>query len=129
MPVPILDHLIRKVLIKGVVNNTILILIIGLEPCSESGVSVCMTLKSLLESIPVSIKDNCLLLGEMNCKMQNAGLMILDLKEIKAPVCLIAANIMCIQVVLDLIMSSAKLHSGVVMALIHILVDVLDSFN
>jgi len=53
-----------------------------------------MPLKSLLESIPVGMDDNCLLLGKMDCKMQNTGLMILDFKEVKAPVCLTAANIL-----------------------------------
>ncbi len=129
MPVLVSDHLVRKVLIKGIINDTILMLIIGLEPSSKSGVPVLMLLKSLLKSIPARIENNWLLLGKMNCKMQNAGLMILDLKEIKVLVCLTAANITCIQVVLDLIMSSAKLHSGMIMALIHILVDVFDSFD
>ena len=128
-PIFVPDHLIRKVLIEGVIDDAILMLGIGLEPSSKSGVSVLMLLNSLLESIPVRINDNCLLLGKMNCKTQDTGLMILNLKEVKAPVCLTAANIARIQVVLDLIMSSAKLHGGTIMALVHILEDVLDSFD
>jgi hypothetical protein len=124
------DHLARKVLIEGVVDNAILMKSIGLEPSSESGVPVLMPVKSLLNAdIPVGIKNDCLLLGKMDLKAQNTGQMILDLKEIKAPVCLTAADIACIQVVLDLIMSSAKLHGGAIMALVDILVDILDSFN
>ena len=75
------------------------------------------------------VKDNWLLLGKMDRKVQNTGLMILNLKEIKVSGCLIAANKMRIQIVLDLILSSVKLHSGTIMALVHILVDVLDGFD
>jgi hypothetical protein len=59
--------------------------------------------------------------------VQNTRLMILNFKKVKPPVCLIAANIACIQIELDLILGSAKLHGGFVMALVHILVNVLDS--
>src|ERR1700679_209979 len=65
----------------------------------------------------------------MDCKAQDTGLIVLHLKEVKPPVCLTAANVTRIQVMLDLIMGSAKLHGGTVMALVHILVDVLDSFD
>jgi hypothetical protein len=40
-----------------------------------------------------------------------------------------AADITCIQILLDLISASAKLHSGAIMALVHIFVDVLDSLD
>src|SRR6266852_7501056 len=65
----------------------------------------------------------------MDCKTQNTGLMILDLKEVKVPVCLTAANIACIQVKLDLILGSAKLHGGTIVALVHILVNVFHSLD
>jgi hypothetical protein len=123
------DHLVRKVLIKGIVDDTILMKGIGFEPSSESGIPVLMPLKSVLNSVPINVKDNWLLLGKMDRKAQNTGLMILNLKEIKAPGCLTAANITRIQIVLDLILSSAKLHGGTIMALVHILVDVLDGFD
>ena len=55
--------------------------------------------------------------------------MLLHIKEIQAPKSLTAAHIACIQILLDLIIAGAKLHSGVVMALVHILVDVLDSLD
>jgi len=129
MPSLVPDHLVRKVLIEGIIDDTILMFSIGLKPSSKSGIPVLMPLKSLLKSIPIGIDNNCLLLGKMNCKAQNTGLMILDFKEVKAPVCLTAANITRIQVVFDLIMSSAKLHGGAIMALVHILVDVLDSLD
>src|SRR5882762_8491603 len=123
-------HLVGKVLVEGVVDDTILIASIGLEPSSESGIPILISVKGILESdIPVGIENDCLLLGKMNLKAQNTGIMILDLKKVKAPVGLTAANIACIQVMLDLIMGSAKLHSSAVMALVDILVDVLDCFD
>jgi hypothetical protein len=65
----------------------------------------------------------------MNLKAQNTRIMIPDLKKVKALVGLTAADIVRIQIVLDLIMGSAKLHCGAVMALVDILVDVLDCFD
>jgi hypothetical protein len=123
------DHLVRKVLIEGIVDDTILMKSIGLEPSSKSGVPVLILLKKLLKSIPVRMDDDGLLLGKMNCKAQNTGLMVLNLKEVKAPNCLTGADIACIQVVSDLIMGSAKLHGGAIVALVDILVDVLDGFD
>jgi len=102
---------------------------IGLEPSSKSGIPIFMSLKSLLKSVPNGIKDNCLLLGKMNCKMQDTRLMILNLKKVKMPVCLTGTDIACIQIDLNLILSSAKGHSGTIMSLVHILVDVLACFN
>ena len=124
------DHLVGKVLIEGVVNDTILISSIGLEPSSESGIPILISVKCILDSnIPVGIENNCLLLGKMNLKAQNTGIMILDFKKVEAPVGFTAADIARIQVMLDLIMGSAKLHCGAVMALVDILVDVLDCFD
>jgi hypothetical protein len=44
MPVLIPDHLVGEVLIKGIVNDPILMLSIGFKPPSESGVPVLMPL-------------------------------------------------------------------------------------
>jgi len=123
------DHPVGKVLIQGIVDDTILMKSIGLEPSSESGVSVFMPLKSLLKSVSAGTNDNCLLLRKVYRKTQNARLMVLNLKEVKTPVCLTAANVACIQVKLDLILGSAKLHGGTIMALVHIFEDVLDCFD
>jgi hypothetical protein len=124
------DHLGRKVLIEGIVDNAILMKSIGLKPTSESGIPVCISVKSILETdISVGIENNGLLLGKMNLKAQNTGIMILDLKKVKAPVGLTAADIARIQVMLDLIMGSAKLHCSAVMALVDIFVDILDCFD
>ena len=75
------DHFVRKVLVKSTIDDTILMKSIGFEPSSKSGVPVLMLLKSLLECIPVGMDDNCLLLGKMDCKAQNTGLMILTSKK------------------------------------------------
>src|SRR6266849_4167458 len=123
------DHPVGKVLIQGIVDHPILVSSICLEPPSESGVPVLMSLKSLLKCVSAGVNDNCLLLGKMNCKTQNARLVILDLKEIKAPVCLTAADIAHIQVKLDLILGGPKLHGGTIMALVHILVNVFHSLD
>src|SRR5712672_1936651 len=65
-------HLAGKVLIEGVVNDTILIASIGLKPSSESGIPILISVKYILESdIPVGIENDCLLLGKMNLKAQN----------------------------------------------------------
>ena len=124
------NYLVGKVLIKSVVDDPILMKSIGLEPSSQSGIPVCMLLKSLLKiAIPVRIKDDTLLLGKMNLKTTNPGLMLLDIKKVETPASFIAANIAHIQVQLDLILGSAKLHNGAVMALVNILVDILDHFD
>jgi hypothetical protein len=59
----------------------------------------------------------------------NARLTPMHLKEVETPNGLTARDISSIQVLLDLIGAGAKLHSGAVMALVHILVDVLDRFD
>ena len=55
--------------------------------------------------------------------------MLLHCKHIQMPKSFTAANIACIQILLDLICASAKLHCGAIMALVHILVDVLDGLD
>src|SRR5713101_3372628 len=129
MPILVPDHPVGKVLIQGIVDDTILMKSIGLEPSSKSGVPILMPLKSLLKSVSAGTNDNCLLLRKVYRKMRNARLMILNLKEVKTPVCLTAANVACIQVKLDLILGSAKLHGGMIVALVHIFEDVLDCFD
>src|SRR6266436_7326503 len=62
------DHLVGKVLIEGIVGDAILVKCIGFEPPSKSGVSILMSLESLLKGVPVRVNDNCLLLGKMDCK-------------------------------------------------------------
>src|SRR5713101_2637133 len=129
MRVLVPDHPVGKVLIQGIIDHPILVSSICLEPSSESGVSVLMSLKSLLKCVSAGADNNCLLLGKMNCKTQNARLMVLNLKEVKTPVCLTAADIARIQVKLDLILGSVKLHGGTIVALVHIFEDVLDCFD
>src|SRR6266436_2842750 len=84
------DHLVGKVLIEGIVDDAIPIKSIGFEPPSKSGVPVLMSLKSLLKGVPFRVNDNCLLLRKVDHKTHDTGLMILNLKEVKTPVCLTA---------------------------------------
>ncbi len=65
----------------------------------------------------------------MDLKSQDTGLMILHFKKVETPVCLTTADIMCIQVKLDLILGSPKLHGGTIMAFVDILVNVFDCFD
>ena len=52
-------HLVGKVLVEGVVDDTILIASIGLKPSSESGIPILISVKCILESdIPVGIENN-----------------------------------------------------------------------
>src|SRR6266852_8516740 len=129
MPILVPDHPVGKVLIQGIVDDTILMKSIGLESSSKSDVPILMPLKSLLKSVSAGMNDNCLLLRKVYRKMQNARLIVLNLKEVKTPVCLTAANIACIQVKLNLILGSAKLHGGTIVALVHILVNVFHSLD
>src|SRR5258708_25267563 len=76
-----------------------------------------------------SIENDLVLIRKMDLKSQNTGLMILHFKKVEMAVCLTTADIMCIQVKLDLILGSPKLHSSTIMAFVDILVDVLDCFD
>src|SRR5260370_40722785 len=46
-PILVPDHLVRKVLVKGVVDDAILMKSIVVEPCCECGLPVLMMLKSM----------------------------------------------------------------------------------
>src|SRR5260221_14700948 len=69
------------------------------------------------------------LIRKMDVKTQNTGNMLLHFKKVETPLCLTPADITCIQVKLDLILGSPKLHSSTIMAFVDILVDVLDCFD
>jgi hypothetical protein len=56
-------------------------------------------------------------------------MMLLHGKQIQTPKSLTAAHIACIQIQFDLICAPPKLHGDPVMALVHILVDVLDGLD
>jgi hypothetical protein len=75
------------------------------------------------------IKDSWLEIRKMDLKANHIRDLLLHIKHIELPESLIATDVACIQVLLYLITTSAKLHGGVVMALIHILVDVLDCLD
>jgi hypothetical protein len=65
----------------------------------------------------------------VDLKAYDIGNLLLHVKEIEAPQSLTAADITCIQILLDLILASAKLYGGSIMALVHILIDILDSLE
>jgi hypothetical protein len=122
------DHLGAEVLIEDVTH--VRIKYIGLEPSSECGVPVLIALQSLLASrMSVRIYNNQVLPWKVDLEAQNTELMLLHLKEVKPPAGLTAGDISGIQVLLDLILTGAKLHGGAVVALVHILGDVLDCFD
>ena len=65
----------------------------------------------------------------MDLKAHYAGPMVLHLKEVETPSSLTAGQISSIQVLLELICTGAKLHGGTIMALVHILVNILEGFD
>jgi hypothetical protein len=65
----------------------------------------------------------------VSLKANNGGVMLLHGKHIETPMSFTAANIAHIKILLELITASAKLHGGPIMALVHILVDVLDGLD
>ena len=85
--------------------------------------------KPLFHDILPRVKDNRLLVWQMNLKVNHSRFVLLHVIEIQLPMSLRAADVPCIQVLLNLIPACAKLHSGAVMALVHILVDVLDCLD
>jgi len=65
----------------------------------------------------------------MDLKANNIGNLLLHFKEIEVPMSLTTADIARIKIELDLISASAKLHGGMIMALVDILVDVFDGLD
>ena len=124
-------HLRGVILVEKIKDLTALWLqLIGLKPSSKCGKAVFMGINSTLYTIgSIGVDDNRLLVFKMNLKANNIGDMLLHGKEIETPHSLTVTDVACIQVLLNLILTSAKLHSGPVMALVDILVDVLDSLD
>jgi hypothetical protein len=124
-------HLGRIVLVEKIKDFTTFWLIsIGHEPSSKCGGTFCIGIDSLLYVAScIRVKGNPLLVGEMNLKADNIGNLLLHMEEIETPQSLTAANIACIQILLDLILAPAKLHGSPVMALVYIFIDILDCFD
>ena len=120
------NHLRGKVLVEKVM--VLRTLSIALEPCSQCGSFVSMTSHPLLINC-IRVKSDRLLIGQMNLKAIDGRIMLLHGKHVHAPVSFRAANIACIQVLLYLICASTKFHGDPIMALVHILVDVLDGLD
>src|SRR6202023_1223389 len=68
-----------------------------------------------------------LLTWKVDLKADNVGINCMHLISHQTPKSLALRDVACIQIELDLILTLAKLHSGTVMALVDILVDVLDA--
>ena len=89
------DHLVREVLIESIIDLSILVKCIGLKSSSKSGISILISLKSLLGIyVLIRVNDDWLMVRKMNSKAQNTGLMIMHLKEVKSPICLTATNVL-----------------------------------
>ena len=106
-----------KVLVVEVAGS--FILGIGLEVCSKSGVTASCSLHNLLQRIDaILIPCDCLLTWEVDLKAHNIGLNSMHLISHQPPKGLTLRDIVCIQIELDLILTCAKLHGGMVMALV-----------
>jgi hypothetical protein len=57
------------------------------------------------------------------------GNSLVHLEGINTPKGLTLSNITCIQILFDLILAGAELHSGAIMALVDVFVDVLDGLD
>jgi hypothetical protein len=130
------DHLGGKVLIEGapdvrhVCTSGQAIPCIGLEPPQESGVMLHSISDDLLSiGDPVRVEDDSLLIRKMDLKVHNTGQALMHLKKVETPNGLAGRDISSIQVLADLILTGVELHGGAVVALVHILVDVLDGFD
>ena len=121
------DQLRGKVLVEKVMK--LIMLCIELEPSSECGIYICLLIHHILKVASSWIENDRLLTREVNLKPNNGRDMLLHLKHVHVPEGFTAADIVCIQVVLDLICASAKLHGDPIMALVYILVDVLNGLD
>jgi hypothetical protein len=126
---PIPYYLRWKVLIEGI-SDIIIACLISLKPYSKSSVMACIFSKnSLYIWVFFSSINNRLLIRKINLKAHNSRNMLLHIKEIEMPHSFIAANIARIQVKLNLIYASSKLHNGPIMPFVHILVYILDCLH
>jgi hypothetical protein len=85
------DHLGGKVLVEEVM--ILCTVSIRLEPPSKCGSLVCRSIHHILEVACIRVEGDWLLIGEVNHKANNGGLMLLHRKHIQMPVSFTAANI------------------------------------
>src|ERR1700724_281151 len=115
-----------KVLIVDVAGS--FVLGIGLEVGGKGGVAAPCSLDNLLQRIDtIFIPCDHLLTWKVDLKVDDVGIDCMHLISHQTPKSLALRDVACIQIELDLILTLAKLHSGTVMALVDILVDVLDA--
>jgi len=99
---------------------------IGLEIGHELGLGAGGLLHDFFRKGLIIEKDH-LLFREVDGKVHNSWVLMVNPMPHESPDCLICTNIASIQVLLDLIRGFAKLHGSAVMALVYIFVDILDA--
>src|SRR5882672_5635368 len=98
---------------------------IGLKVTHELGLEVLSTLQYVF-SLPNGVKDNSLLIRQVNWKRDHSRMLGVNLIPSQPPKGLRCTDIVCTEILLDLILVLPKLHSSPIMALVDVLVDVLD---
>src|SRR5882672_7913577 len=98
---------------------------IGLKVAHELGLGVLSTLQYVF-SLPSGVKDNSLLIRQVNWKRDQSRMLGVNLIPSQPPTGLRCTDIACTEILLDLILVLPKLHSSPIMALVDVLVDVLD---
>ena len=116
-----------KVLVVEVAGS--FILGIGLEVASKSAVAAPCSLHNLQRIDAMLIPCNCLLIWKVDLQAANIGLDSMHPISHQPPKGLTLRNIVCIQIELDLILTCAKLHGGMIVALADIFVDILDPLD
>src|SRR5882672_1772677 len=98
---------------------------IGLKVTHELGLGV-LSMFQYVFSLPNGVKDNSLLIRQVNWKRDHSRMLGVNLIPSQPPKGLRCTDIVCTEILLDLILVLPKLHSSPIMALVDVLVDVLD---
>ena len=103
---------------------------IGFEVCSKLGIPLSLLIYHFLKiSSYLCIPGDCLLLWEVDLKTDNVWKLLMHVKPKQSPNSFTCRHIARIQIELDLIQATPKLHCCAIMTLVHILVDVLDCLD
>src|SRR5467141_1548166 len=104
---------------------SIWIFCIGLKVAHELGLGVLSTLQYVF-SLNGRVKDNSLLIRQVNWKRNHSRMLGVNLIPSEPPKGLRCTDVVCTEILPDLILVLPKLHSSPIMALVVVLVDVLD---
>ena len=105
-------------------------LLIGFEVGSQ-----CSILLSSLSNYLLKIWSNMLiphdqlLIWKMELQSINTWVLLMHVDMVDSPESFTGRHIVSIEILFDLILTCPKFHSGVIMAFVHIFVDVLDGFD